>query len=138
MFCPSSQDGSGGSGRTACEKYGTPMKRRLCDNSMQQAGGHTRVCVLQAADAMGLVRHQALQSRQQLAKVSVLASAFLLSVVLGNVALRYIPVSFSQVGRALCLTLPLCSITACMLAGEEDRLWPGGSNQAKQELSLQG
>ena len=52
---------------------------------------------MQVTDAMGLVRHQPLQSRQQLAKVSVLASAFLLSVALGNVALRYIPVSFSQV-----------------------------------------
>lgn len=48
-------------------------------------------------DASGVVKHQPLQSKQQLMKVSVLASAFLLSVVLGNVALRYIPVSFSQV-----------------------------------------
>ena len=38
-----------------------------------------------------------MRSRQQLVKVSVLATAFLLAVVLGNVSLRYIPVSFAQV-----------------------------------------
>ena len=52
---------------------------------------------VQVADVSGRVRHQPLQSGQQLVKVAVLASAFLLSVVLGNVSLRFIPVSFSQV-----------------------------------------
>ncbi len=53
--------------------------------------------VIQAANASGFVRVQPLQSRVQFYKVSTLATTFLLSVVLGNVALRYIPVSFSQV-----------------------------------------
>ncbi len=105
LFCPSSQVGFGSSSTMDSVRHGTPIKRKHCDSSMQQPGVYTRVCVLQATDAMGLVRHQALQSRQQLAKVSVLASAFLLSVVLGNVALRYIPVSFSQVSQAVCPVL---------------------------------
>ena len=53
--------------------------------------------VLQVASASGWVRHQPVRSKEQLIKVSVLASAFLLAVVLGNVSLRYIPVSFAQV-----------------------------------------
>ena len=57
----------------------------------------THAPVVQVAAVSGLVRHQPLQSGQQLMKVAVLASAFLLSVVLGNVSLRFIPVSFSQV-----------------------------------------
>lgn len=48
-----------------------------------------------------------MRSRQQLLKVSVLASAFLLAVVLGNVSLRYIPVSFAQVTR-------LCPVASLM------------------------
>ena len=60
--------------------------------------------VPQVAEVSGYVKRQRVQSRQQLLKVSVLASAFLLAVVLGNVSLRYIPVSFAQVtllpGRA--------------------------------------
>ena len=91
----------------ASERQGAPSlhkwiesKHVSCTSTACSRPGHTKKCVLQATDAMGLVRHQALQSRQQLAKVSVLASAFLLSVVLGNVALRYIPVSFSQVSPA--------------------------------------
>ena len=38
-----------------------------------------------------------IQSWQHLSKISVLASTFLLSVVLNNMALRYIPVSFVEV-----------------------------------------
>lgn len=53
----------------------------------------------QAADALGAVPHQGLQSRAQVWRVCALATTFLLSVVLGNVALRWIPVSFAQVGR---------------------------------------
>lgn len=55
------------------------------------------VLVLQAADAMGVVRRQPVQSWRHFWKVATLSTAFLLSVVLGNVALRYIHVSFSQV-----------------------------------------
>ena len=47
-----------------------------------------------------------MRSKEQLVKVSVLASAFLLAVVLGNVSLRYIPVSFAQV-TLLCPVLPM-------------------------------
>ena len=84
---------------------------------------YTRVCLLQVTDAMGFVRHQALQSWLQLLKVSVLASAFLLSVVLGNVALRYIPVSFSQVSQAVCPVLyPAQSQSACL---QEERTGSG-------------
>ncbi len=39
-------------------------------------------------------------------KVSVLASAFLLAVVLGNVSLRYIPVSFAQVSTSPAPSFP--------------------------------
>lgn len=44
-----------------------------------------------------LVPHQRLQSNWQLMKVTVLACVFCASVALGNVSLKYIPVSFSQV-----------------------------------------
>lgn len=46
---------------------------------------------------MGVVRRQPVQSWRHFWKVATLSTAFLLSVVLGNVALRYIHVSFSQV-----------------------------------------
>lgn len=64
---------------------------------------------MQVASASGCVRHQSVRSRQQLVKVSVLASAFLLAVVLGNVSLRYIPVSFAQVSLP-CLFLARMSL----------------------------
>ena len=38
----------------------------------------------------------------QAAKIAVLSVAFLVSVVLGNVALKFIPVSFSQVHAKRC------------------------------------
>lgn len=67
---------------------------------------------VQAADAAGLVRHQPIQSRAQLCKVSALASTFLLSVVLGNVALRFIPVSFAQVHPSARSAATCCLLTA--------------------------
>ncbi len=45
-----------------------------------------------------------MRSKEQLIKVSVLAAAFLLAVVLGNVSLRYIPVSFAQVSTCSALS----------------------------------
>ena len=50
-----------------------------------------------AVALLKLVPRQYIQSRMQLLKVIVLASVFCLSVVLGNVSLRFIPVSFNQV-----------------------------------------
>ena len=47
--------------------------------------------------ASRLVPLQAVKSRQQLTKISVLALVFCVTVVMGNVSLRFIPVSFNQV-----------------------------------------
>jgi hypothetical protein len=60
--------------------------------------------IAQIADTAGWVKHQPLQSWKQLWKVATLSTAFLLSVVLGNVSLRFIAVSFSQVSQC-CLSL---------------------------------
>jgi hypothetical protein len=49
-----------------------------------------------AVAASGLVPLHAVRSRAQLAKVTVLALVFCVTIVLGNVSLRFIPVSFSQ------------------------------------------
>ena len=46
---------------------------------------------------LNIVPRQYIQSRWQLLKITILASAFCTSVVLGNVSLRFIPVSFNQV-----------------------------------------
>ena len=51
----------------------------------------------QVACCAGLVRGVPVQSYQHLVRFAVLAGAFLLSVVLNNVALRFIPVSFVEV-----------------------------------------
>ena len=62
---------------------------RICD----QCQG----VMLQAGHYGGLIRPAPVQSRRHLIKITVLAAAFLLSVVLNNVALRFIPVSFVEV-----------------------------------------
>ena len=49
------------------------------------------------ASALHLVPQQRVHSRWQLVKIAVLASVFCLTVVMGNISLRYIPVSFNQV-----------------------------------------
>ena len=46
---------------------------------------------------LNVVPRQYIQSRWQLLKITILASVFCTSVVLGNVSLRFIPVSFNQV-----------------------------------------
>ena len=43
------------------------------------------------------MRFKQVQSSWHLSKIAVLAAAFLASVVLNNMALRYIPVSFAEV-----------------------------------------
>lgn len=50
------------------------------------------------AAAVRVVPPQPVKSPEQFRKIAALAVVFCLSVVLGNVALRFIPVSFSQVG----------------------------------------
>ena len=50
------------------------------------------------ASALRIVPPQPVKSPEQFRKIAALAVVFCLSVVLGNVALRFIPVSFSQVG----------------------------------------
>ncbi|CAL8462871.1 g2405 [Coccomyxa elongata] len=78
---------------------------------------HMLACVIlsQATHASGIVKLQPLQSRRQFLKVSTLATTFLLSVVLGNVSLRYIPVSFSQAMGAM--TPALTAFAAFLVLG---------------------
>ena len=60
---------------------------------------HMLGCIALSAlgESLGWVKKQPIRSRTQAAKIAGLSIAFLLSVVLGNVALKFIPVSFSQV-----------------------------------------
>ncbi|KAL3138313.1 hypothetical protein ABBQ32_006124 [Trebouxia sp. C0010 RCD-2024] len=59
---------------------------------------HMLACVVlsTAFSATNAVPRQSIQSSKQLIKISVLAIVFAMSVVLGNISLRFIPVSFSQ------------------------------------------
>jgi hypothetical protein len=50
-----------------------------------------------ALAAARLVPVQHISSARQFGKVTVLALVFCLTVVLGNISLKYIPVSFNQV-----------------------------------------
>ncbi len=60
---------------------------------------HMLACVIlsTAFSSTQYVPKKSIQSSKQLIKVSLLAAVFAMSVVLGNVSLRFIPVSFSQV-----------------------------------------
>ena len=60
---------------------------------------HMLACVIlsTAFSTTQYVPKKSIQSSKQLIKVSLLAAVFAMSVVLGNVSLRFIPVSFSQV-----------------------------------------
>lgn len=70
---------------------------------------HMFACVVlsSAFSTTTYVPKKRVQSSQQLLKIAVLATVFALSVVLGNISLKYIPVSFSQVflqyNTVLCL-----------------------------------
>ena len=58
---------------------------------------HMLACsLLSAAVGTWCIPRQEVQSQQQLAKIATLALLFISSVVMGNVSLRYIPVSFNQ------------------------------------------
>lgn len=70
--------------------------------------------------ASGMVSLQPVKSRQQFYKIAMLALIFCVTVVLGNVSLRFIPVSFNQ---ALGATTPAFTavIAAIMLGHRESR-----------------
>jgi drug/metabolite transporter (DMT)-like permease len=70
--------------------------------------------------ASSLVTLQPVKSRQQFYKIATLALIFCVTVVLGNVSLRFIPVSFNQ---ALGATTPAFTalIAAIMLGHRESR-----------------
>ncbi|ACO68237.1 Drug/Metabolite transporter superfamily [Micromonas commoda] len=59
---------------------------------------HMLMCALlsMAAHASGVVRKQAIKGRTHAIKIAVLAVVFVVSVVCGNISLRFIPVSFNQ------------------------------------------
>lgn len=65
---------------------------------------HMLACVVlsTAFSATSLVPKKSIGSSKQLMKISVLAIVFAMSVVLGNISLRFIPVSFSQVLLLAC------------------------------------
>lgn len=60
---------------------------------------HMFACVVlsSAVSTTSYVPKRSINSSQQMLKIAVLATVFALSVVLGNVSLNFIPVSFSQV-----------------------------------------
>lgn len=60
---------------------------------------HMLACVIlsTAFSTTKYVPKKSVQSHKQLMKISLLAVVFAMSVVLGNISLRFIPVSFSQV-----------------------------------------
>ncbi len=66
-----------------------PVFLTLCHMLACSAAGY-------GVSAGGLVPSQPVRSPEQFRKIAALACVFCLSVVLGNVALRFIPVSFSQ------------------------------------------
>ncbi len=60
---------------------------------------HMVACMLMssAVEAAGIVQRQPIKTTAQFWKIVALSTAFLVAVALGNVSLRFIPVSFSQV-----------------------------------------
>ena len=74
---------------------------------------HMVACVIlsTAFSTMHYVPKKSIQSSKQLMKISVLAVVFAMTVVLGNISLRFIPVSFSQVHSAMqcaCIEHQIC------------------------------
>jgi len=80
---------------------------------VHQPSSPVRVQILtqQGLDCLaGSVPYTAIKSREQMVKVSVLALVFCLSIVLANLSLRFIPVSFNQ---ARALRIPAHSSPEC-------------------------
>ena len=50
---------------------------------------------------LSIAPRQTIQSKWQMLKITLLASVFCFTVVMGNISLRFIPVSFNQV-RLVC------------------------------------
>ncbi len=79
------------------------------------------MCILeqQGLDcSAGAVPYTAIKSREQLAKVSVLALVFCLSIVLANLSLRFIPVSFNQARSVLLQLSRWPSMRCCSIDGQ--------------------
>mmetsp|Transcript_8266 Transcript_8266/g.24668 ORF Transcript_8266/g.24668 Transcript_8266/m.24668 type:complete len:371 (+) Transcript_8266:716-1828(+) len=70
--------------------------------------------------ATGLVPSQPVRSPEQFRKIAALACVFCLSVVLGNVALRFIPVSFSQ---AIGATTPVFTAILAFIMLRKREAW---------------
>jgi len=78
--------------------------------------------------AGNLVPVQHISSARQFGKVTVLALVFCLSVVLGNISLKYIPVSFNQVRSRRFDALACVSVLVSPSASVFSRLLRGCSN----------
>eukprot|EP00884_Botryococcus_braunii_P000978 jgi/Botrbrau1/10881/Bobra.0025s0058.1 len=71
-----------------------------------------------ACSRLKVVDTKRVTSRAQLVKIAVLASVFCISIVLGNISLRYIPVSFNQ---AIGATTPFfTAVLGFILVGERE------------------
>ena len=73
---------------------------------------HMMACVI-LSTAFSTSKHvpkKSIQSNKQLLKISLLAIVFAMSVLLGNVSLRFIPVSFSQVLLPAMMPMPSAAI----------------------------
>ena len=77
---------------------------------------HMLACVVlsTAFSATNYVPKKSIQSSKQLMKISVLAVVFSMSVVLGNISLKFIPVSFSQVQLSYTI---FCVLTFIVVKG---------------------
>lgn len=69
-----------------------------------------------AVAASRMVPLQAVKSRRQFLKISLLALIFCLTVVLGNVSLKFIPVSFNQ---AVGATTPAFTAALALAVGQQ-------------------
>ena len=81
-------------------------------------GCHMLACTLLAYLTLlsQYIPKQNISNLRQLWKITILACTFCLSVVLGNISLRYIPVSFNQVSRRK-VELLACVPQLCVVSG---------------------
>lgn len=82
-----------------------------------------------AASAARIVPPQPVKSPEQFRKIAGLAVVFCLSVVLGNVALRFIPVSFSQVWCCMFQDLQVADIMSSAVHEQFQDVSEDGSQQ---------